>query len=382
MFRRSLTIAVIAGIPVRIHWTFLILLAWVFGSTLFAGGTIESAFASLVFVLAVFACVVAHEFGHIFAARAFGVRTRDVTLLPIGGVASLERMPDKPWQELVVAIAGPLVNVVIALLILPFLLWQNRLDAVAGIEQPANFFHDFLASLAAINVWLLVFNLLPAFPMDGGRILRSLLAMFMDHLRATRIAAGVGQVLAVGMALVGIFAGVPLLLIVALFVFLGAGMEASGAQARDLLRNIPVASVMLREFRVLSENHTLQDAVDELLANSQQDFPVTPDGLTESPVTGVLTRDDLVRALSQLGPMAPVRAAMSPACPPVSELDAAERCYDDLRSGKCALIPVVRGSRLVGLLNVDNIAEALLVRSAMHRRRINVPRMSSPPHAA
>lgn len=368
VFKGAFTIAVIAGVPVRVHWTFLILLAWVFGAGLFRGESLVDSLVPLAFVVCIFACIVAHEFGHILVARSLGIRTRDVMLLPIGGVASLERMPEKPWHELAIAVAGPLVNIIIALALVPGVLWSGGVETLTTVRDDASG-GGFIVTLAAVNVWLVVFNMIPAFPMDGGRVLRAILAMFTDRLTATRAAAMVAQVIAVGMALVGIFAGHLLLIILALFVFLGAGAEAAGTQAQEHLRGLPVSAVMVRSFRVLGEGEPLQVAVDELLANSQADFPVTRDGSVRSPVVGLLTRGDLVRALAERGPGAPVRDAMRAPCPPARADDSAWQAGQLLRGGSCPLIPVVEDGVLVGLLTGENFSEAILVRGALAQNR-------------
>src|SRR5215218_880305 len=213
----SLPIAVIAGTVVRIHITFLLFLIWIAGTQWQLGGQV-AALDSVLFIVLLFACVLAHEFGHIFAARRYGIRTPEVTLWPIGGVASLERIPEKPSEELVVALAGPAVNVVIALAIL--LVLDQTLDeaAMTELENPRA---QLLARVAAANVFLIVFNLIPAFPMDGGRVLRALLAMRMGRAEATRVAARVGQGAAFLFALAGLFVS-PMLIVIGLFVYLAA----------------------------------------------------------------------------------------------------------------------------------------------------------------
>src|SRR5882762_2329819 len=175
--RWSIKIARIAGIELRIHITFLLFLAWI-GFTYYQVGGPPAAIEGVVFLLALFGCVVLHEFGHATAAASFGIRTPDITLLPIGGVARMQRMPDKPWQELVVAIAGPLVNVFIAGMLIFVLGRHVEFEHLEQLSQPGV---EMLAKLASVNISLVLFNLIPAFPMDGGRALRSLLAMTMNH---------------------------------------------------------------------------------------------------------------------------------------------------------------------------------------------------------
>lgn len=226
--RWSYRIARVAGIEVRIHVTFLILLAW-FGWMFWQEGGMAGAVQGVGFILLLFLCVLLHEFGHAFAARVYGIRTPDITLLPIGGVARLERMPDKPVQELVVALAGPAVNVVIILVLIFVLAANIRMANFAELDRVGG---SLAAKLLTVNVMLVLFNAIPAFPMDGGRVLRSLLAMKLNYVLATTIAARIGQVLAVGFAVVGIF-GAPMLLFIALFVFAGAEQELAYARFRS-----------------------------------------------------------------------------------------------------------------------------------------------------
>jgi Zn-dependent protease len=234
--RSSLKIATVAGIEVRIHLTFLLFLAWIWFRSYHIAG-MEGAIQGVLFVLALFACVLLHEFGHAFAARAFGIRTPDITLLPIGGVARLNRMPDKPWQELVVAIAGPMVNVVIAIVLIAFIGGDAGLGDLDDLESPRA---GFFGQLLDVNKMLVLFNLIPAFPMDGGRVLRALLAMVMPYAKATQIAAWIGQALAVVFGIVGLFgipflgiAANPFLMFIAVFIFIGAQQEAAMVRARS-----------------------------------------------------------------------------------------------------------------------------------------------------
>src|SRR5204862_2572268 len=278
----SLPVFRVAGIQLRIHITFLLLIAWLAFGYYAQGGSAVAA-SRVIFVLLLFLCVVLHEFGHAFAAKAFGINTPDITLLPIGGVARLERMPEEPVQELIIAVAGPLVNVVIALGLFVAGGSQALLNP-STVEGGG-----LIAQLLTINIILVLFNLLPAFPMDGGRILRALLATRMSYARATQTAATVGQAFAFIFGFVGLFAN-PLLIFIALFVDIGATQEAALAQMRDVSRGLPVSSAMVRDFRSLPKEATLQEAVDALLATTQHDFPVVDDN---GNVAGVLTRHDL-----------------------------------------------------------------------------------------
>src|SRR5438067_3018983 len=245
----SIPILRIAGIQLRIHITFLLLIAWLAFGYYAQGGSAVAA-SRVIFVLLLFLCVVLHEFGHAFAAKAFGINTPDITLLPIGGVARLERMPEGAVQELIIAAAGPTVNLIIA-----FCLFLTG----GSFVYPPTTGSSLNDILLTINVTLLLFNLLPAFPMDGGRVLRALLATRLSYARATQIAASIGQACAFVFGFLGLFSN-PFLLFIALFVYIGASQEAALAQMRDVSRRFPVSSAMVREFRSLPESATLEEA--------------------------------------------------------------------------------------------------------------------------
>ena len=353
----SIPILRVGGTQLRIHVTFLLLIGWL---------AIGSASAAI-FVLLLFLCVVLHEFGHAIAAKGYGINTPDITLLPIGGVARLERMPEEPKQELVIAIAGPLVNVIIAACL--FVVIGARADVVPATVAGG----DLLVSLFKINVWLVLFNLLPAFPMDGGRVLRAALASRMTYARATQVAATVGQAFAFFFGVVGLF-GVPglfganpFLIFIAVFVYIGASQEAALAQMRDVSRRFPVSSAMVREFRTLLETATLEEAVDALLATSQHDFPV----LDESGnVAGILTRHDLIAALRKNDPAIRVGDVMRRDIPTVTTGTRFEEAFRIMQECNCPAVPVLDGmKRLVGLLTPENVSELMMVQSALPRRR-------------
>jgi Zn-dependent protease len=221
--RSSVKIATIFGIEVRIDITFLLFLAWMW-FTYYQIAGFSGAFQGVLLILALFGCVLLHEFGHAFAAMGFGIKTPDITLLPIGGVARLSRIPDKPWQELVVAVAGPLVNVVIAAVLIFVIHGTTEILQIEELENPRI---ELLGKLASINVMLVLFNMIPAFPMDGGRVLRSLLAMLMPHALATQIAAWIGQGLAIVFAIFGLLHRNPFLIFIAIFIFFGAQQEVA-----------------------------------------------------------------------------------------------------------------------------------------------------------
>jgi Zn-dependent protease len=234
----------IAGIDVYVHATFLLLLAWVAVSHYSENQRLADAAYGLFFITTLFGIVVLHELGHALTARRFGIRTRDITLLPIGGLARLERMPEDPRQELLVALAGPAVNVVLASVLITILACTSGLAALNDVKLVGG---SFVANFVVVNVALAVFNMLPAFPMDGGRVLRAFLAMRMDYVRATQVAANVGQALALMLGFIGLTSNNPLLIFIALFVWMGATQEASMVQMKAALGGIPVQQVMIIE---------------------------------------------------------------------------------------------------------------------------------------
>ena len=359
----SLPVLRIAGIQLRLHVTFLLLIGWLALGYYDTGGS-AAAVAGLLLIFLLFACVVLHEFGHAFAAKAFGINTPDITLLPIGGVARLERMPEEPVQELIIAAAGPAVNVIIAICL--FLTGGSFVYPPTG----ASSLNDILLT---INVVLLLFNLLPAFPMDGGRVLRALLATRISYARATQVAATIGQGCAFMFAFVGLFGPSPLgpnpfLLFIALFVYIGASQEAALAQMRDVSRRFPVSSAMVREFRSLPESATLEEAVDALLATSQHDFPVLDE---TGNVAGILTRHDLIAALRKGDPAIRVGDVMRRDIPTVTTGTRFEEAFRIMQECNCPAVPVLDSmKRLVGLLTPENVSELMMVQSALPRRRV------------
>jgi Zn-dependent protease/CBS domain-containing protein len=351
----------IAGIDIYLHFTFLLLLAWVGLQHYLAHHDVGEAIKGLLFIAALFGIIVLHELGHALAARRFGIPTRDITLLPIGGVARLERMPEDPKQELVVALAGPAVNVVLALGIFIVLMLGPGL---APVSQIARVEGSILQQLFAVNVMLVVFNMLPAFPMDGGRVLRALLAMRLDYVRATQIAAAIGQAMALVFGFAGLFSN-PFLLFIALFVWMGAAQEASMVQMRSALDGIPVQSAMITEFHTLRPDDPLGKAIDYIVAGFQQDFPVVEG---DQPV-GVLKMRDLPAAIGQYGRDVAVSSVMQRQFSTAHPCDMLNTALARLQESDIRVVPVVQNGRLVGLLTADNLAEVLMIQEALNRGR-------------
>jgi Zn-dependent protease len=348
------------GIPVKLHFTFLLMLGLLALAGGITGGSVGAGVAGVTFFAALFGCVLLHELGHALMARRFGVGTRDITLLPIGGVARLERLPDHPWQEFWIAVAGPAVNVGIGAALAVWLAATGGFDSLAAIRATSG---DFTGRLLAANVFLVLFNLLPAFPMDGGRILRSLLALRLHPVRATEIAGRLGQGMAVLFGIAGLFTN-PMLLLIAFFVWVGAGQEMGAARARAALAGMTIGEAMLTDYRVLEGGERLGDVARRVLAGSQQDFPVVEGG----GVTGLLERRHLLDGLTRLGPDAPVTEVM---CREFPRLDPAEPIEELLAGNRHAgfpMLPVTSEGRLVGLFTMENLSELLRVQSALAAR--------------
>jgi Zn-dependent protease len=352
----------VAGIDIFVHWTFLILIAWIIYLYLSAGQGPLAALEGVIFILAVFVCIVLHELGHALTARRFDIATRDITLLPIGGMARLERMPEDPRQELLVALGGPAVTFAIAAVLFLVVILGWGAQALLDLELVGG---QFLVKLLWINAILLGFNLLPAFPMDGGRVLRATLHFDLDYVRATQIAAAVGQVMAVLFGLVGLFIGNPFLLLIAVFVYFSAREEARSVEVRSLCRGVPVRHAMVTRYRALSPQDTLGAAVDELLAGQQQDFPIV-DG---AQVVGVLLRSDLLKVLATRGRDVAVSKVMRQDCRPVEDTEMLDRTFERMRQSNCPTVPVVHHGQLQGVVTLENVGEWMMIQSALQKAR-------------
>lgn len=366
--RWSWKIGRFAGIDVYVHATFLLLILWVVVLHWIAGHSARAVLSGVIFIVALFACVVLHEFGHALTARHYGIPTKDITLLPIGGVSRFERMPDKPWQEFWVAVAGPIVNLAIAAVLYVVLLFTSGLAPIKTLNITSG---PFVYRMLAANVLLAVFNLIPAFPMDGGRVLRALLATRMDHVRATQTAAAVGQGMALIFGLVGLFFD-PFLLFIALFVWIGAAHEAHSVQFREAFSGIPIATAMQKHFGTLATNNTLGEAVKVVLDGSQHDFPV----MWGDRVMGILTRANLLAGLTQGGPDQLVTAVMEREFQTAEPKEMLEAVLNRMASSPTRTMPVMQDGKLVGLVTMENLGEFLMIQNALQRRKTAAKRVS------
>lgn len=351
------------GIEIKVHWTFLLLLGF-FGFVGYGlGDGFGGALVTVSIVLALFVCVLLHEFGHSLVAQRLGIRVPDITLLPIGGVARLEEMPEKPMDEVKIAVAGPVVNLVLAPMLLAGaymlgtepLAWPDLAVAAQGS------FGEALAYLGFVNAFLVVFNLLPAFPMDGGRILRGLLATRLGALRATDAAANVGQTFAALFFIFGLVSGNLILALVAVFVYLGAGGEREMVRQRETTRGLTVAAVMGTKERTetVSPYHTYGQVLDSVVGGYQEDFPVVDE---KDRLVGMLTRQEIFTAAHSPERYGTVRDLMLTEYPTVSpDANLLKEGLTALQHGGIPAVPVVEGGVLVGMLTVEDLAQANLL---------------------
>ncbi|MEO7098551.1 MAG: site-2 protease family protein [Luteolibacter sp.] len=352
----SFKLGSVAGIGVFLHWTFILLIGWIFFAHLNAGQSLAEALTGVGFILALFTCVVLHEFGHALTAKHYGVGTRDITLLPIGGVARLESIPQNPVEEFWIAIAGPAVNIVIFAILFFLLLLMDSNGGLLDLQSAEG---GFLTRLMWLNLFLACFNLLPAFPMDGGRVLRALLSTRISRRRATSIAANIGQGMAILFGIIG-FMSNPFLIFVAVFVFLGAQAECEVLEMQSALEGLHVRDAMMTRFRTLSVDDPLDKAVEELLAGSQQDFPV----LDGDRYHGILRRNDLIKALTDGREAATVGETVCCQCTPAEETDVLTNTLETMGNNQWSTLPVLRGGRFVGLLTLENVGELVMIHTA------------------
>ncbi|MCC6791850.1 MAG: site-2 protease family protein [Thermomicrobiales bacterium] len=353
----------VQGIQIRVHITFALIVLWgayYWGSVADEGA--RGALFGVVATLLLFLCVTLHELGHAVQARAYGIEVQDITLYPIGGIARLGKIPENPVQEFRIAIAGPLVNVAIVILLVLFgaIIDEPALRSAGNLiddmREPS--WHLLLAYMTFANLTLAIFNLLPAFPMDGGRILRSLLAMRMPYHRATQIAVTIGQMMAFLFGLYGFATGQFFLILVAIFVWMGAGEEGQQTTTRQLLGTTPVGAAMIQRPWSVSPEFPLQRAVELTLSTAQSDFPVVD---RSGQVVGLLTLGQLLEALST-NPQAHIADVMLRDFPTARAEEQIVDVQERLGATKARAIPVVDAQgQLAGLLTLTDILEVLRV---------------------
>src|SRR5215212_928487 len=345
----------LSGIDVRVHWTFFLLLAFFAFIGYQEPGGLVGALTATITIVALFFCVLLHEFGHSLVAQRLGIKIHSITLLPIGGVSNLESLPEKPADEVKITVAGPLVNVVLAPIFFGVGLLLGAVprlpaDLFTGIGSVGQFFFY----LGYINVVLALFNLLPAFPMDGGRILRALLATRLGAVRATEISSAVGQLFAVAFFLIGLISGNLLLALVAVFIFFGASGESQMVRQRELTRGLLVSDVMGTKPRTetVTPYHTFGQVLDSVIHGYQEDFPVVDE---EGNLVGMLTRNEIMAAAHSPERYSSVRDLMKTNVPTISsQADLFEDGLPILQQSGLRALPVTENGELVGMLTIED----------------------------
>jgi len=349
----SLKIGKVFGIDIKVHFTFLLIL--IFGALNY-GGTAGPLYGVLV-ILALFAVVVLHELGHSLAAMWYGIPVKDITLLPIGGVARLERMPEKPIQELVVALAGPAVNVVLAGMLFPIVKAMSgfqSMQSLLSVPRESGLL-GLLTFLLVANITLLVFNMIPAFPLDGGRVFRATVGFFMNYQNATKIAVNVGRLFAIGMGLFGIFNGQILLTIIALFIFIVGGQEGQAVAARSLLRKVRASQALSDNSIALSPYATVGQVASMMLNNRQHNFAVLDS--VSGQFLGVATRRGISKAMQQGQWHRHITEIMQHAknIPTIALNAPLDEVHEKLTSASSQVVAVYDGLHFRGLLTANDI---------------------------
>ena len=355
----SLVFARLGHTRISVHWTFAILITWI----LLASSGATDALWNLGFVLTIFLCVVLHEGGHAIAAKYFGIRTVEITLLPIGGVATLEKLPTRPAAELIISLAGPLVNFIIAaILFLPVkeMLNHGMTQALIAVNG-----HNFLVNVFIVNLTMGIFNLIPAFPMDGGRVLRALLSIKLDRLTATRVAARIGQFLAIAAVMISVFTNQysvssPSLLLISLFIFYSAQVELRSFAYWSILDGHTAGEVIMKEFAVLAPTDKLSKATEMLLTGSHHNFLV----FSEKQPVGTLSRSDLIRSLSESGKDTAVGSVMNKELRTVSFNTPLDKVYEKVMTYPEEPVLVSQNNELSGIIDSDNLLEFIMIHQA------------------
>lgn len=353
----SFGVARLFGIDVHLHLTFVAFLLFIGLGNWLVDGSAHAAMIGLLFFIGLFVCVLLHEFGHALMARRYAIGTAEITLLPIGGLARLDRMPEKPLQEIAVALAGPAVNLVIAGLLAAWLAFTDSWQPWSELSPTAG---NLPERLLVANLFLAAFNLLPAFPMDGGRVLRGLLGLRFDFGRSTRIAATVGQSMAILFGIAGLW-GNPMLVVIALFVWFGAAQERSALEMKHALQGVTVRTAMIADLRVLTADSTLRDATHYLLDSSQQEFPV----LRGSALVGILTRQRLFAGLRARGPEAKVTEYIETDVASAAPHELLDNALARLKPDGCTTLAVSERGEFLGLVTAETVGELCMLHAAL-----------------
>lgn len=356
----SLYLGSYKNVKVFIHWTFSLLLLWIIISNLRQGMPMVDILWVILFVLALFACVVMHEFGHALAAQRYGIQTKDIVLYPIGGVARLEKLPEDPKQELWVAFAGPLVNIALFIILSAILSFTGyNIESLEELKIRPN---TILLYIASANLILALFNLLPAFPMDGGRVLRAFLSIKLPRAKATQIAGGIGQFLAIFFVFFGLFNN-PILVLIGIFIFLGAGAEVAHTQQESFLKGYQVKDALMSHFQILGYDAPLSKAVEKLLNSQATHFVVVKDDVA----VGTISRNEIIKGLEAGGESALIEK-FADFNPTKLEIDLAlDDAWKQMLSQNKKVAFIIENGHFLGILDQENISELILVKTALNQ---------------
>lgn len=353
----------IAGIGIFIHWTFSLLILFIVYANYKAGQNLTQILWSVLFILCIFLTVLLHELGHALTAKKYNIKTRDITLLPIGGLAQLERLPEKPSEELLVAFAGPLVNIILAFITGLFITLPNTPEEmVVQLSNGVNS-NNFFINFYLVNIVLAFFNLIPAFPMDGGRVLRALLSYKLERHVATKIAARIGQIIAIGFIFLGFFSN-PFLIFIGLFVFMGAQIETEYTESKYILKGYTVRDVLMKQYPTIDNSETLETAVKMMLDSQNKYFLVTENGIP----MGTLNREQIMGALSKKEEETELSSIMDRNLILLQADSLLEDVFELVYKNKHTLMLVMEDNQLIGTLDTENLLEFILIKEVKSKR--------------
>ena len=357
----SVKIGKVAGISIFIHWTFAILIAYIIYNHYHLGENFQQIVWAIIFILTIFIAVVLHEFGHALMAKKFQIKTMDITILPIGGIARVEKFSEKPLEELCIAIAGPIVNISLALITSLFIhrpIFTAITQEITTSINSQNFvYHFFIA-----NLYLAFFNLLPAFPMDGGRILRAALAFFLKRTTATHIASSIGQLLAIGLIIAGFFSN-PILVLIGLFIFISAQIESDYVMIQARLQGYTVRDAIMKNYQTIDANASIEKAI-ELLLNSQHEIFLV---IQNDIAVGTLSRGDIIMALEKFGKNEIIHKIMNKNLITLQAESTLENAFQQSQQSNTLLMPVLDQNKLIGTIDANNIIEFIQINDALHK---------------
>ena len=356
----NLELIEVRGIPIRVHWSFVLILGYVAYINYRAGNEFHEIIWSLIYVLAIFICVTLHELGHALAALKYGIQTKSITLYPIGGVAALEKIPEKPLEELWVALAGPLVNVIISSILWTWIYISPTVYSFEDIGIQINS-HNLIINLAAVNIIMVIFNLLPAFPMDGGRVFRSLLSLAIGRMKATYIAMLMGQIISVVFVIWG-FMGNPFLIFIGIFIFFGAAQEYQMVKYGGIMTNLSVKSALMTQFTLVKTSDTLADVMNLILKTHEKEFIVI--NSNGDPI-GIMTRELLIQNLANHHKDLLVKDCYRPTNISFFLDTPLYEAFKIMQTNSIPIVPVIHHHRMVGVITIENIIEYLMMEEAI-----------------